>query len=1576
MTLKLSDLLQTLDHQPDPALPPAVIALIHETLVEGSGTAVSDAELRAFLQAAASPQFLQSLSREQRYGPLERCVRAALLRSGYSLHDLLRDRERTLSGRCFLQEGDGERRSLSFAQTRLRCAAIAHALLADPRTSDSRPPRVALFTNNSLESALCDLACLSYGIFITPLSVHLDEQSIGEIFRRLSITVVLADDEDRLRRLLRVRREQALDFAVLAVGNIDSGEKEIERFESYVATNRERELPGGSIAAARRNPIGYTTAATVMFTSGSTGRPKGVCFSMMNMISKRFSRAAALPDVGMDETLVAFLPLFHTFGRFLELQGMLFWGGKYVFAGNPSREALFARMREFRPTGLISIPQRWTELHKEVESSMAAQRTGSSGEEGRNGSVKQTDAAQSVLAAAGGRLRWGLSAAGYLAPAVFRFFHDHGVALCSGFGMTEATGGILMTPPGEYQDDSVGIPLPGIEVRQTEVGELEMRGPYVALPLPEDADAPLPQQDGSEYSWQSTGDLFEQEPGGHYRIIDRVKDIYKNSRGQTIAPMGVESRFREVPGLKQCFLAGDGRSHNVLLIIADEASPAMRSMPVAQQRQSYFNEIVRAVNRELPVYERILEFTVLKRDFSQSEGELTSKGSFNRKLIAENFREEIDQLYRARRLSFRIAGLQLHLPLWMLRDIGCTERDIRVHPEGLYNAAEQRLLAVSQGRDGMSWRIGDIEYQLADDGIDLGRLCRQPFGWVGNQALADFFPCHEGWDVRLDDVLAVRPLRSQYHDGANSSWSQTSASTEAQRKDEGNRGSIGSQLLQLHGMLAVVFAAESPAALQLFDDLAAALQFIPHRHAALLRQRLGSCGWHEVDAVRIRAYSTLMLFDPDPEDASPYNAFMESGKTFLDDFALERIATLDLRGEQLTALRRRMHAYRKHSPAPSPEEQRVYRHLLELLYRLASRDASFVYEVRAEFAQWMSVTGMQEHARKLFYDLKGVYAKRQTALVQDEKALRLVVGNALEFDEKVSSAHREQIITLFSATPFLSLTLLMLHGVDGLRCDKLAERSVSVEALTPRPGNSQQFRVLLKTNSGLRYTFLLLLDERFALPEQQQTLLALLRIAGAPVRLPALPRFGSFMPEFGAISLGEAPGRQLAELMEKRRMDADAAELRRWWISGLSAWIRGWRDSGRLLIPGAIDAENVIVPWIRYREGAVILSVAGWISCEGEHCIVSALFDVLRRAAVRWQDARLQPSWVCDAVFEVLGDAEARALLLGLISSQGQPTAGIAAQLSETGSGEAGIEVQNGGSGEPDGLPVDVIVSSIQLRERQYCPPLAVQNAVSGWREWAAVYPQLVDERGEGYLRHVLDLYGVRREGEAARWYATRHTVLAGLPPDCGARLEELILRMHNNSSWIVTRSVELAELQERVPPGLSRERFLAMVFPDGGGKEMQLVRLRQGGQESVMLEHAVHESAHDDCIIREAVSAAETGVILSLLVRERFPVPLGEELRYLALLDARRRIIGGLVYAAPQDGEAELKAIVVEEALRGHGFGRALIDDLSLRMKTAGARSLRAPHYLLPFCANSGFTPDLRDGELRRFFAEAAQSE
>jgi long-subunit acyl-CoA synthetase (AMP-forming) len=474
---------------------------------------------------------------------------AAVAASGYGLTEMLAQRVAAHPGRTLFTDGPlpGAPR-WSYAHVSRRADATAAALL-----TLEADPRVAIVSENGFDSACVDLSCLLHGLLVSPLSPHLTPGELTAAFDALRVNLAVVSSEESLRRLRETARHTAHPFRIVLLDEAAelAGKGDVVLGEA-LAAQAEASVP---VALARAPRRGLRETCTVLFTSGSTGGQKGVAFSMENLVTKRFARAAALPFVGEEEVLLCFLPLYHTFGRYLEMLGMLFWGGTYVFAGNPSLDGLAAGLREVEPTGLVSIPIRWAQLESRARAAA--------------GEVPSAAAARAALAGVvGGRLRWGLSAAGYLAPQVFRFFQAQGVELCSGFGMTEATGGITMTPPGGYEEGSVGLPLPGIRVRLGESDELEISGPYVARYLDE------PETEGDVERWVKTGDVFREREDGHLEIVDRVKDIYKNSRGRTIAPRRVEQQFEGVPGVRRVFLAGDGRDDNVLLVVPTPTIPS------------------------------------------------------------------------------------------------------------------------------------------------------------------------------------------------------------------------------------------------------------------------------------------------------------------------------------------------------------------------------------------------------------------------------------------------------------------------------------------------------------------------------------------------------------------------------------------------------------------------------------------------------------------------------------------------------------------------------------------------------------------------------------------------------------------------------------------------------------------------------------------------------------------------------------------------------------------------------------------------------------------------------------------
>lgn len=191
--------------------------------------------------------------------------------------------------------------------------------------------------------------------------------------------------------------------------------------------------------------------------------------------------------------------------------GSIFWAAEYVFMENPSAETMIANMKQVKPSIFISIPKKWIELYEIICSKVNI----------------ETESDENILEIinefTGGKLRWGLSAAGFLPSDIFQFFQKYGIELMSGFGMTEATGGITMTPPHKYKINSLGKALPGIEIKLGEDGELLIKGDYVMTGYfgEEQSETFLPG------GWLPTGDVMQMDNDSFIEIIDRKKRSIK-----------------------------------------------------------------------------------------------------------------------------------------------------------------------------------------------------------------------------------------------------------------------------------------------------------------------------------------------------------------------------------------------------------------------------------------------------------------------------------------------------------------------------------------------------------------------------------------------------------------------------------------------------------------------------------------------------------------------------------------------------------------------------------------------------------------------------------------------------------------------------------------------------------------------------------------------------------------------------------------------------------------------------------------------------------------------------------------
>ena len=366
----------------------------------------------------------------------------------------------------------------------------------------------AFLLENSLDMVFLDLACLTSGLVNVMIPANSVPEHITYILNQTNSPLLLVNDEKQLAKIRSIKHEVPdLKIVVMLKGN--ATEDWVINFEEFKAMNPGDELKTDEV-------IKPGSLATLMYTSGTTGEPKGIMFSHTNIVYKRFCRAMAIPHIDENDRFLAFLPLYHTFGRWLEMAGSIFWGAEYCFMENPAVETMIDNMQLVKPTIFISIPKKWIQLYEYITARVDIE-------------VDDDDKIrQAVCGVTGGMLKWGISAAGYLPPDVFTFLQRYGVELMSGFGMTEATGGITMTPPFEYRENSLGKALPGIEIKLDEDGEILIRGPYVMM----NYYGEEPEETFDSEGWLPTGDIMRMDKDGFIEIIDRKKEIYKNVKGR------------------------------------------------------------------------------------------------------------------------------------------------------------------------------------------------------------------------------------------------------------------------------------------------------------------------------------------------------------------------------------------------------------------------------------------------------------------------------------------------------------------------------------------------------------------------------------------------------------------------------------------------------------------------------------------------------------------------------------------------------------------------------------------------------------------------------------------------------------------------------------------------------------------------------------------------------------------------------------------------------------------------------------------------------------------------------------
>lgn len=1459
-------------------------------------------------------------------------IEAALV-SDYTVGPLFFSRARSLGDRTlFLLPPDRKEARISWAQAEQRVLEIGRSLLAlRARAEVDVGTPVAMVGANSPELALFDLACLVTGTTNVPVPANSPPSQMQHILAHAKPGVLLLGDQEARQAVdaasVRVPRVHWLDPAKEPVDGVAS-------FDDFLA------LGHGSNEEEVRNAAAAVRAgdlATVMYTSGTTGVPKGVPFTHGNLVTKRFARAAVWPDLGEGDVFLCYLPLYHTFGRWLEMLGCVFWGSVYAFVEDVSVESLLYSFRRVRPTTFISVPKKWIQIADAVAPLVA---------DADPEAAQDREVSRALVEATGGRLKRGLSAAGYLPPAVFRRFHEAGIELHSGFGMTEATGGITMTPVGDYRDDSIGIALPGIELSVADDGELLLRGPYVT---PETPDEP-PRKDG----WLASGDIVVADPAGHLRIVDRKKEIFKNVQGETISPRRIESLFADFDAVERVLLVGDGREYCTVLLVPsaelreaygkDAAGSALES----PQLRELFAPIVSTVNRFLAPYERIVDFAILSRDLDPDRGELTAKGTPKRKLLAERFRDVIEPMYSRESVALPVGDLTVRLPHWFLRQTGIHARELRAGKDGLEVATAGRRLEIRRATGG-DVVVGDLVYRGEGSELLLGEVFGRAELWIGNEAVRRFTgPGIEHWWRRGRRFKAVTRLVQRPLAGDDEAES-----------------------------LPRTWASDTGLDVGLLHELARSLRHpdVEVRRATVELLRESPSGERpEIDAL-VRDVLASGLADPgirgeclrailpvsSADDLEELVGRHLADATFLTERDVEVAAGAPLRPDQLDRLLDRLQSEAE-KVGDLSRTDRLVRWLLR--HAVEHRDSHL--QVRSVLAA-LADDAPSEELRALFRERLGELVKDFRArLPRSRLALGVAWKDVIVFANDVDAAIRSRILRAISETTLLAEAKTLLGPSPVPTLPPLGKASVRISFLgtgTGRTVHLLEWTAVGAEEEGAHFECILKVNTDAAWEDVQQELRIAVRVRTGSSR-PIVKMHGGGYREYGVWTEEYVPGLTLDRLVDRLAGEETSripgGRLLEVWPFLMSACaslvIDFWRRTGRAWRLANPNPAKVVLPEHDWQIGGRLVSVADRVPGTRLTDVLESIHvAIVRPLEKRHPEATLPPTWglLFSAALEVLGEKEG----LEVLEAEA-PWTSVAAKASSSGSAHAP-------PAERLGSAALRFVSSVK---RRGFLPTRTRVAAHRWRRWEQLNPEATLEAQAATLDQIEEAYGLadlETERSGSRLQLFRHTVFRGAPDALAQRLDDLIARTVSGASGGDEWRIEVAQLREKVVLDDRQEFFLArMLYPHVDPKSRAvLVREEdpRGGQVAgVEVEHRDPEG--EIFRIRRPANPNETNALVRIFRASNFRrVPTSPEHDLLVAVEERGRVIGGMIFRRASPTYVVLEWIVVSRHRRGRNIGTVLMRDFLERLKVQGVKAVSTGFFRPTFFAKFGFGVDPR---------------
>jgi len=561
--------------------------------------------------------------------------------------------------------GDEGEQTTSWNELRERVARIAGGLAS---LGVGKGDTVALMLNNRPEFIAADMAAVSLGA--VPFSIYQTSSAEQIQYVVSDAGAKVAIVEAIFLELFAKAREdlpQIETLITLGGGGGDHTLDELERID-----------PDFDVSATVAE-VGPDDLLTLIYTSGTTGPPKGVQLTHRNLMTLTAGVEGMIDFPDRGAKVISWLPAAHIAERGAHYYLPVVRGCSVTICPDPRR--IIEWLPKVRPTWFFAVPRIWEKLKAGLEANLAKLPEEQRGpaQQGLEAALQKVRLQQAgepvpeqLAAAVAGadeaifapmRTALGLDEAVAVnvgaAPTpleVLEFFHAIGIEIGELWGMSETCGASTVNPPEKIKLGTVGPPVPGVEIKLAEDGEVMVRGDSVMVGyrnLPEKTAEAM-----DDEGWLATGDIGELDADGYLKIVDRKKELIINAAGKNMSPANIEAKLKaSSPLIGQAVAIGDGRSYNVALIVLDpDYAPVWAKQNGLEGKSgeelagdkallAAVQAAVDEANAKMARVEQIKKFEVLPTDWAPGGDELTPTMKLKRRPIDEKYASEIDQLY-------------------------------------------------------------------------------------------------------------------------------------------------------------------------------------------------------------------------------------------------------------------------------------------------------------------------------------------------------------------------------------------------------------------------------------------------------------------------------------------------------------------------------------------------------------------------------------------------------------------------------------------------------------------------------------------------------------------------------------------------------------------------------------------------------------------------------------------------------------------------------------------------------------------------------------------------------------------